>query len=603
MKKLLLLAARMMTFFCLAMVALFILSFFFWSETEQARLASQVIIIFFSMMGFFVFCLSSTAKDSRSSGYREVWNGSETEKGCRTMGYAMSRDAARHPFHDRRVPRTSRLKVVMLAALGYAYFAGILLLIGAFVFSYLKFAFTLQEPLIFLIMSIPVLLIAGAFVKVILKAVWFRMPFPEGLEIIRDDAPELFEAVNRIRKKLGGPKIGRILLTDDFNAFIAQRPRLGFLGWYESRLVLGLPLLQALTPMQMQAVLAHEYGHLSGRHGRLISWAFRTRKSWMRIVESLEGQKSWSLAVLTWFYRWYVPYFNACTFSLARAHEYEADRCSCEIAGEEETADALVRYDVLGRYLHECFWPMITNMADERPDSPQSVYGLMQEKFSEGIDEEQAAVWLEKSLSRETDSADTHPCLRERLQAIHVTPAFKNSLEQSAAQYFITSLNVVRKWFDEEWCSNVRAQWLKRYVHVQKTKSRIEELAAKAKARNLKVSEAWELAYLTEEILGSDRAFPFYERILKYKPKYVPALYAIGRISLAKGDESGVASIEKVISLDANYSLAALETLYEFYLERGDREKSGKYYQMLSHQRELAEHGEKIPRSDRKARS
>lgn len=593
MKKLLLLAAKMMTFFCLAMVALFIVSFFFWSETAQARLASQVIIIFFSMMGFFLFCLGSTVNTTGKTDYEQAWNGREAGKGCHTIGYAMSSDEERPPSYDRKMPGASKLKVVFLAALGYAYILGILTVFGAFLYGCFRFAFTTREPLIFLLMSIPVLLVAGAFIKVILKAVWVRMPLPDGLEIIPDDAPELFDAVNRLRLELGGPKIGRILLTDDFNAFIAQRPRLGFFGWYESCLVIGLPLLQALSTRQMLAVLAHEYGHLSARHGFLSSWAFRARKSWMRIVESLEVQKSWSLFMLTWFYRWYVPYFNACTFSLARAHEFEADRCSVQIAGEEETAAALVRYNVLDRYLHECFWPKITAMSDERPDSPQSVYGLMQEKFYEGIDADKADVWLEESLSKETDSVDTHPCLRERLQAIRVTPAFPNSLEQSSAQYFITNLSAIRKWFDEEWCSHVRSQWLKRYIHVQKTKSKIDELVSKAKAGSLKVGEAWELAYLTEEILGSDKAFPFYERILKYKPKYVPALYAIGRISLAKGDESGVDYIEKVISLDANYSLHALETLYEFYLKRGDRETSGKYYQMLSHQREVIQRGEK----------
>jgi Zn-dependent protease with chaperone function len=35
------------------------------------------------------------------------------------------------------------------------------------------------------------------------------------------------------------------------------------------------------------------------------------------------------------FLEWYAPYFNATTFILARAHEYEADAASAELMGVE----------------------------------------------------------------------------------------------------------------------------------------------------------------------------------------------------------------------------------------------------------------------------
>lgn len=86
MKKLLILSGRLMTFFCLAMVALFVCGFFFWSETEASKLASQVIIIFFSLMGFFAFCIDSTAKNAGSACYRQAWEGSESEEGLSHNG-------------------------------------------------------------------------------------------------------------------------------------------------------------------------------------------------------------------------------------------------------------------------------------------------------------------------------------------------------------------------------------------------------------------------------------------------------------------------------------------------------------------------------------
>src|SRR5687768_18129818 len=42
------------------------------------------------------------------------------------------------------------------------------------------------------------------------------------------------------------------------------------------------------------------------------------------------------------FFNWYAPYFEAYSFVLARAQEYEADRCSVLVSGKENSARALI---------------------------------------------------------------------------------------------------------------------------------------------------------------------------------------------------------------------------------------------------------------------
>jgi len=75
------------------------------------------------------------------------------------------------------------------------------------------------------------------------------------------------------------------LITDDFNAAVVQIPRLGLLGWYRNTLLIGLPLMKALTRQQLAAVLAHEFGHLAGGHGRLGNWVYRLRFGWARLAQ------------------------------------------------------------------------------------------------------------------------------------------------------------------------------------------------------------------------------------------------------------------------------------------------------------------------------
>ena len=63
---------------------------------------------------------------------------------------------------------------------------------------------------------------------------------------------------------------------------IVQRPRFGLFGGARNHLVIGMPLMMALDRQRFLAVLAHEYGHLRGDHGRFHAWVYRARASWNR---------------------------------------------------------------------------------------------------------------------------------------------------------------------------------------------------------------------------------------------------------------------------------------------------------------------------------
>jgi Zn-dependent protease with chaperone function len=100
-----------------------------------------------------------------------------------------------------------------------------------------------------------------------------------------------------------------------------------------------MPLFQALSVEQLTAVLAHEYGHLSGSHGRWGSWIYRLRQTWNRLISGLRENQSWGNGLFYRFFGWYVPFFNAYFLSLAKKNT-EADRYSAEINGKIYAAQA-----------------------------------------------------------------------------------------------------------------------------------------------------------------------------------------------------------------------------------------------------------------------
>ena len=159
-------------------------------------------------------------------------------------------------------PSGYNLRVGLLAALGFSYIFLVFALLCTF-FWFLG----LKQISFFLVLAIAQLLYAG-FAQ------------PKGIELTRQQVPELFALIDELTEKLNTPKFDHIFLDTQLNAGVLQVPRFGilFVGWQKNYLFLGLPLMQSLSPEQFRAILAHELGHLSGNHSRFSGWIYQLRR-------------------------------------------------------------------------------------------------------------------------------------------------------------------------------------------------------------------------------------------------------------------------------------------------------------------------------------
>lgn len=218
-----------------------------------------------------------------------------------------------------------------------------------------------------------------------------------------------------------------------------QTPRFGLLGGYCNTLMIGLPLMQALSPKEFASVLAHEYGHLSGSHGKLGAWIYRIRSVWLQMAQGFSNGSSFIDRTIHRFFRWYVPYFNAYSFVLARQQEYEADRASARLVGARVAADALVAADLKGRFIAEHFWPGLYAQADMRPKPEFLPHATMRNLLRYGAQPEEYSQWLRESLGRITAYDDTHPSLRDRLEALGELGHPPKSIDKSASACWATA--------------------------------------------------------------------------------------------------------------------------------------------------------------------
>ena len=470
-------------------------------------------------------------------------------------------------------PRAYRLRIVGCALLGYGVLFGAVAVLVALVGGAVWGALASTAFLLLLLkkkLIIPLL----AVVWVILRSLWVRIEAPSGYHARRAEFPALHDEVHALRRQLKTPAVHEIILTEEFNAAVAQTPRLGVLGWNRNTVILGLPLLLALTPEQARAVLAHEFGHLSGNHSQFSAWIYRLRLTWYRVMLAFDEAHGFSTVLLRRFFDWYAPYFNACSFALARGNEYEADAISARLTSVKDAAHALVSTHIRSDHIHEHYWRPLLKRAEASPEPETRPFsGLARFLRESSPPREELLERIRKAVTVETDHANTHPALRDRLSAMNAPPVLPGSIGRSAADVWLGArLPGVLAVFDRQWLERNREAWQQRFDYVQQARGELAQLAARP-GDQLTHEERWNLAAWTEEFAPETDALPLYRAYAQHAPDDRDADFVIGRILLERNDPQGLAHLERATE-EFRHALPACELACDYFQRVGDRNQA-----------------------------
>lgn len=487
-------------------------------------------------------------------------------------------------LYERQHPTAYRLRVALLAALGYLLLFGVLVILLIFIGLMISL-----RMINYLVIQVLAVLIGVSYI--IVSSLLIALPEPEGDELKREQAPRLYELVNEVRAATDGPKLYKILLTREYNAGIEQRPRLGVLGWHQNYLRVGLPLLGALSLDDFRAVLAHEFGHLSGNHGKFSGWIYRVRQTWVQVMENTKKHPRYGLEVFQRFFNWYAPYFAAYSFVLARAQEYEADRCSVVFAGKDAAARALINLEPKGRALNEDFWPAFYHRADHESKPPRDTFVSLLQSLREPVAPDKAQLWFTESLTAKHRYDDTHPALADRLAAIGYSdvrdkadlssfaitngqPYADQCLLAQAPNAFIERQN---KW----WRDELAHGWKERNKFVLEAEQALATLEEKAKTAELTVEDLWDRARYVCGLQDNSVALPLLQQVLVLLPDHAAANYTIGATLLTHGDEAGIKHLEVAMEKDVTAVPEGCRLIYDFLVARERGEEAEKYRQCV----------------------
>ncbi|PWF48766.1 M48 family metallopeptidase [Massilia glaciei] len=484
-----------------------------------------------------------------------------------SLVHSLEVDATIHPGRFRG-------KVILLGSMAYLVLFGLLAALALLFWFAFEAARAADRAGSLIRLGLFALFMAPVFV-VVLRMFFMRLPVPEGRVLLRADAPKLFGLIDKMRKQLKGPPIHHVLLDDEFNAAIFQRPRLGLFGGHTNYLILGLPYMLSMSPQEMAATVAHEYGHVCGNHGKVSAWIYRQRQTFTALYQQIGDGAGDNLVygLLAGLLGKFMPYYSAHTFVLSRQNEYDADLTATELVGAKPNAAGLIRGELLGRWIDEEFWPTLLRQADTRDKPAFLPFSAMGTAFKAGYGQWATSETLARAWGEKSDLYDTHPALRERVEATGERCKLPACIDVSAAEALLGGrTRMLVDEFDQRWWQREKKEWRARFQYASRAQARLLELR-RAPLDALKLQELQELAVLSAEFEQPDKVVLAHLLAQPGGP-FPRAEYEYGCLLLAGRDDKGLGHLANAGAADARLRDKAARVGFSYLAKYGDERQA-----------------------------
>lgn len=248
-----------------------------------------------------------------------------------------------------------------------------------------------------------------------------------GTKIIREDQPKIWEICDRIAKEVGTKPVDEIYISPQpgigvhlsgglFSLLIARTKR---------TLTIGMPSISSLSISEMEAILAHEFGHFSNKDTAWNSLTFTMggalQNTWETIPKP-SGGDGFSLVALVialnpalWILAAYRILFNVMTSGFSRIREVLADKTAIALFGYQNFTNGLMRVARNDYVFSSYFVPEMLKMLTEEGKMYTNIFQTMDQTYK-SIKQNHLTDIDKSILEQEKPSIfDSHPAMKDRL--------------------------------------------------------------------------------------------------------------------------------------------------------------------------------------------
>lgn len=290
----------------------------------------------------------------------------------------------------------------------------------------------------------------------------FKLKFslPTGLDVTEEKFPHLLKLIKELQDEFGKPKIDRIIIRDKFEIRVIKTPRSTMPFLNTRTLIIGLPVLQTMSPLYFRALLARRIGQLSTKHTPITTRLYFLNDIWRQFKESCKQSKNKFTYALSYFFQLYSPLYQSILMPLLQQEELEADSYGMDLVNHKDMNECLVYEEVVTQFLKNKFWPKIYHMA-KRSKTPEFMpYSQITKVIKAGVTDDEISETIQAALKVDINNPSPMPSLEKRLNHLgHAKPLPPKRLSKTAADYYLgSSLGKIIQLFDKRWLSKIKAK-------------------------------------------------------------------------------------------------------------------------------------------------
>jgi tetratricopeptide (TPR) repeat protein len=134
------------------------------------------------------------------------------------------------------------------------------------------------------------------------------------------------------------------------------------------------------------------------------------------------------------------------------------------------------------------------------------------------------------------------------------------------------------------WSHSLQDTWMERHAAATIDREQLDRLEDAAAAGSLDLASANERAEIVAELHDDDAALAAWRDVLELDPAGARANLAVGGRLLERGDDAGLAHVDRAIEASPAMALSAAEIGYDYLAGRGRHDEAARYRALVNRQ-------------------
>ena len=280
----------------------------------------------------------------------------------------------------------------------------------------------------------------------------------EGIDVTPAIASNLHQLIEKSALQVDIPKIDRIIITEQLSIDIAKTPAFPLPVWSTNTLVVGLPLMQCLSPEYFECAVTRKLIQYSKNTHTVSKWLYQMRNTWAMYAKYFSSPDHNNF-FLSAFFGIYAPVYRHVSVPVANHVELLADQDTLAIINDEDLLQTIEKVIVTKIYLEKQYWPKIQNLVSRNLYRHIEPYSRLEQALEKGLTPKLSKQWLDSLYCSHSTKVFPVPDLRSRMNNIGRSRIrIPEKTTETAAHYYLD--NAYR-----DIISEVNQLWLVRSNH------------------------------------------------------------------------------------------------------------------------------------------